>query len=485
LNLFHTELKIKLKNKMNIKSNTEEEIKKEKEKIKKDYYSKVDFKLGYDITDFLVYIHHYIGKLYLEKPIQWYFICQKLLVKSEMFDLLKNYEIVKSEKDIKLLPDSLQFLDKVSMEIPLKLCSYETFFKKCSSLLRHYKIDTSVSAEDGRRLAYEIDFYFNEMFNDHLIDIQSYLDKIAQKEKENKQNENKSKENDDQKSFYVNMPTCIRKADWIDDIQVNPEFTDEYYSYNEWLFKEKDFDYELKLNYELIKINNLKRCILKLQDVTRSRFHEFSSQTDCDVVDKKSPLNNSEMKPQFEIKRSTSDDFDMQNDDDHDFSIYVQNKEEKDNIDVFKSKISLLEGLKEKKIDKKINISNAIAEYELFEYFQLRHLRMREFRYILLNQFNYLRSIEKRITCDMKDISSKRSNDLCDDYDTQKTFSFADFEEKLKFKRKNISQKNNNHKSCFYRYDKRKVIDEVIKLIDNKGKPFIYDIAYDDLIKRE
>ena len=26
---------------------------------------------------------------------------------------------------------------------------------------------------------------------------------------------------------------------------------------------------------------------------------------------------------------------------------------------------------------------------------------MREFRYILLNQFNYLRSIEKRITCDV------------------------------------------------------------------------------------
>jgi len=27
---------------------------------------------------------------------------------------------------------------------------------------------------------------------------------------------------------------------------------------------------------------------------------------------------------------------------------------------------------------------------------------MREFRYILLNQFNYLRSIEKRITCDVR-----------------------------------------------------------------------------------
>jgi len=33
------------------------------------------------------------------------------------------------------------------------------------------------------------------------------------------------------------MPTCIRKADWIDDIQINPEFTDEFYRYNEWLFK--------------------------------------------------------------------------------------------------------------------------------------------------------------------------------------------------------------------------------------------------------
>jgi len=49
----------------------------------------------------------------------------------------------------------------------------------------------------------------------------------------------------------------------------------------------------------------------------------------------------------------------------------------------------------------KVNLSNAVAEYELFEYFQLRHLRIRELRYMLLNQFNYLRSIEKRLTCDV------------------------------------------------------------------------------------
>jgi len=130
-----------------------------------------------------------------------------------MFDLLKNYEIVKSEKNIRLLPNSLQFLDKISMEIPLKLCSCETFFQKCSSLLQHYKINTSISAEDGRRLAFEIDFYFNEMFNDHLIDIQSYLDRNAQKEEENNnENEEKSKENDDQKSFYGNTFILIDRV---------------------------------------------------------------------------------------------------------------------------------------------------------------------------------------------------------------------------------------------------------------------------------
>ena len=64
----------------------------------------------------------------------------------------------------------------------------------------------------------------------------------------------------------------------------------------------------------MIKINNLKKCILKLQDITRSRFNEFSTYSDFEAVDKKSPLNNSEIKPQFEIKRSTSEDFDMEND---------------------------------------------------------------------------------------------------------------------------------------------------------------------------
>jgi len=37
--------------------------------------------------------------------------------------------------------------------------------------------------------------------------------------------------------IIVNMPSCIRNADWIDEIQINPEFSDEYYGYNEWLLK--------------------------------------------------------------------------------------------------------------------------------------------------------------------------------------------------------------------------------------------------------
>jgi len=63
---------------MNITSKNEEEVMKEKEKIEKEFYNKVDFKLGYDITDFLVYIRYYMGKIHLEKPLQWYFIIQKV-----------------------------------------------------------------------------------------------------------------------------------------------------------------------------------------------------------------------------------------------------------------------------------------------------------------------------------------------------------------------------------------------------------------------
>ncbi|ORX80135.1 hypothetical protein BCR32DRAFT_269023 [Anaeromyces robustus] len=245
----------------------------------------------------------------------------------------------------------------------------------------------------------------------------------------------------------INMSSYIKNADWIDDIQFNPEFSDEYYKYNEWLLKVKEFDYELKLNYELIKINNIKRCILKLQDMSKLRFEEFSKMTDYMVVNKKSPIDNSEIKPQFELPKSLSGD------------------KENDNNDIFKSKLSLLDDLEKKNTDNKnINLSNAIAEFELFEYFQLRHLRMREFRYTLLSQFNYLRSIEKRITLDMKEINKRNDNDFCDDKYMQRTFSFSDFEEK---------------------YDNRKLHDDIIKLIDNDGKEFIYDVAYDDLIKRE
>jgi len=128
----------------------------------------------------------------------FFFFFQKLIVKSEMFDLLRNYEILKSEKNLYLLPESFQSLTTMTNEIPLKLCSYQSFFKKCSSLLYHFNIDTSITAEDGRRLAYEIDFYFNELFNDHLINIQAYLDKSKEKKKE-KENEKIGKKNDDQK----------------------------------------------------------------------------------------------------------------------------------------------------------------------------------------------------------------------------------------------------------------------------------------------
>jgi len=51
-------------------------------------------------------------------------------------------------------------------------------------------------------LAYEIDFYFNELFNDHLINIQEYIDKNKEKEEENTENTQDFKENEKNNGFY-------------------------------------------------------------------------------------------------------------------------------------------------------------------------------------------------------------------------------------------------------------------------------------------
>jgi len=53
----------------------------------------------------------------------------------------------------------------------------------------------------------------------------------------------------------------------------------------------------------------LKRCLLKLQELTRLRFREFSANSDYNIIDKKSPLNNSEVKPQFELKRDSFEEY--------------------------------------------------------------------------------------------------------------------------------------------------------------------------------
>jgi len=50
--------------------------------------------------------------------------------------------------------------------------------------------------------------------------------------------------------------------------------------------------------------------------MTKLRFREFSNNTSFSIVDKKSPLNNSEIKPQFELKRNSSEN--SEKNDDHD-----------------------------------------------------------------------------------------------------------------------------------------------------------------------
>eukprot|EP00842_Homolaphlyctis_polyrhiza_P006956 jgi/Hompol1/84/HPOL_002445-RA len=140
-------------------------------------------------------------------------------------------------------------------------------------------------------------------------------------------------------------------------------------------------------------------------------------------------------------------------------------------------------------------IATVFAEHEVFAYLQLRFIKIREIRIKVLHQFNYLRSIEKRLNMDIVRIENQRlRGDIKDSevlvsqmwqrsefLDMGSSSDDTSAQSKTASELGNATKSNpNTHKSLEFS-DYASVVNDTIQLTDAKGVAFVYDVAFQDL----
>lgn len=119
-------------------------------------------------------------------------------------------------------------------------------------------------------------------------------------------------------------------------------------------------------------------------------------------------------------------------------------------------------------------IASIFAEHEMLAYFELRFVRIRDFRIRILRQLNFFRSIQKRLVIDLAEMENiangKKKNDplvssLVDMWVNQEFFDPS---------AKKDGNKNDRPPWC--NEDIRTTVNDRVFISDHKGIPFLYGI---------
>ncbi|KAJ3033499.1 hypothetical protein HDV00_006315 [Rhizophlyctis rosea] len=251
-----------------------------------------------------------------------------------------------------------------------------------------------------------------------------------------------------------NVPR-LRKADWVDGVRIHPHYELWQEQQKDHLLTTKEIDFELRVEHDLLLSNDLDFVISRLRDNAHRTF-ELSLPS--------SPDGTTTTRPQSGRSRPNSANNDSSTTRQDPNTLTQQDSvalggagpavppKDDDQLRLLKPfdagmhvpdggrpgvGVTVLEGKKQvfgmilrsnaelRAVEQELTsadpervvrsaveptISTIFAEHEVYAFFQLRHIRLRELRMKLLRQLNFFRSVEKRLTLDTR--MTKLRNDL-------------------------------------------------------------------------
>lgn len=412
--------------------------------------------------------------------------------------------------------------------MPIKPAKVEDFITEFDVYVNHWKLETMINQEDGRPFGYEVD----HKFFDNLIE-QSLDSTLLPYDTITSSNADGSSDLSSETKILGGFPGSsgldslisslasitglsgktvpkgkfpkLRNSDWIDLITIVPDLGEAHASYTTQVAHLKDEDMELNLEHDLLLSTDHEYVASKLKESAKKYWELAAAVPHCRPINTKVTLipQAHDYKPPIENgepRHANCFDYGMK--------IPTGKSNEIDNSQILDpKKHSYAQILKEnidcKKLEQEISnadptrvfdasnyitptVASVFAEHEILAWLQLRHIKIREARIKLVRQFNFFRSVEKRLTFDMQraKIDLIEPDNIKDSVvDMWRRMEFFDVTSAAGLKGQN--PQDSKFKIETSNEDIRSIVNDRIQLTDKKGHHFLYDVAISDMEKFE
>ncbi|KAI9183893.1 hypothetical protein H9P43_002945 [Blastocladiella emersonii ATCC 22665] len=393
--------------------------------------------------------------------------------------------------------------------LPQKQPIADDFLADFESLATWFSLDTSIEAEDGRAFAYAVDRLFQRRYTQLKLapnpveltppPVQTLGDAMV----------NALDAEDEPRIVALeHIPIKVVKATWLDDVQNHfGELRDTDMATQ----KHERIDFQLRYEYDLIASDNQINAKDHLQMTLKYYTEETMQQVDRDLLGdddgnnkpskqihahpKSNPssaslgINQSGGAAHLHSARTRSSDPSQQGT----LLGMLVPKSEGGTVQMTAKRQQLVEikkmaddPLSAQVIDvlgpkSPDNVGSIFSPHEVHAFLQLRFLKTRELRMILLRQLNFFRSVERRLVQDLQDLPWQADETL-DPMSFETGAPLRDLSSFVYKRNVDLAQTLENHTlNRLARDDTRTIHHRLVYLSNDEGQNIIYDVSYADL----
>ncbi|KAJ3015420.1 UNVERIFIED_CONTAM: hypothetical protein HDU68_012744 [Siphonaria sp. JEL0065] len=407
------------------------------------------FDPGFDVSDLAIYMRSMITRSKGVREMETFRRRAKTMLLVDRVPMLRDYRLLSGLSPGSNLIDIVDDYDGVNLFMdspPVKTPKVEDFLTEFEILCAHYNIETSMVQEDGRPFSFEVDGRFTCKFFEQVLETNFTQDGEHEKPASHANNsgggnnttapaEKPSGISMDTKTGSVanamfiltlsgiQLPTTsqIRRSDWLSEAVLNPQFEDYQERQADTLKQQKDVDFELMCEIDLMRCNDMDIVLHRLKENARKTWELGSRKPNSKPLMAKSsvlskPGTRAIQEPEkLNFQQRTPESFDLgmmvPDGRDHLSDFHVLDGKKQNYGQILKTNEDLVEASQENGGDasKKAipgviepTIATVFAEHEINSYMMLRLCRIRELRNTLRGQLNFFRSIEKRVNIDLR-----------------------------------------------------------------------------------
>ncbi|KAJ1513833.1 hypothetical protein HMI56_001689, partial [Coelomomyces lativittatus] len=370
--------------------------------------------------------------------------------------------------------------------LPKKQPQLNEFLHDFESLAAWFNIDVPIELEDGRAFAYHCDRLFNKQFF-----ISSAKPPSSSIEQQNVQTLGdifiKNQRRDFLKSQYSSFdgpPVKISKSTWLESTsQLFAAVEDEMLSSQRSGQRTEKIDFQIRYEHDIVATENhdnvKQHMLVSLKYLTEAELL-FRKEIENDDFKKfesaAEPGSHLNSKMGLCIPKGESGNV-----------IFSQKRQNIKEAGVSKSNNSLSNNTASNDPTQNLmhGISDFFAPHELLSFLQLRYLKTRELRLILLRQLNFFRSIEKRLILDAFSLPEDWTS-IIDPifFETGSPL----YESKRLIRKRDLDPLHalDRHGSEVEGHeDIRSVRGRQLYILNEEGENIIYDVSYEDLNRTE